>query len=467
MRFGSFLPATTCRIHTFHVGMSSQDTSFENRSASRAGAEPSPRAGAALCLSGGGYRATLFHIGALRRLNECGLLGWLDSVVSVSGGSFTAAHIARKVSPWPRVGEAFPDWENTVAAPLRAFCRVDVRTPAAWQGLTNPLRLWNQGGFPAQLVEEAVRRFLHPGSLSDLPEHPRFTIQASDVDRGTLFRFERDRLVRGARPYATRPTDTIARAVAASACFPPVFAPVPASDEPGRFSRKGASGPVLLSDGGLYDNLGLQPAIQNHKHVLISDAGAPWDYSVQSRGLGMLIGRYPTVLMRQVQNLRMREWISLRDNKWLHPARRIEGAWWSLTSPKPSTLPNEGSSLGPRPQGYPDEFLEAFVVNCRTDLNSFSTAEAIVLENAGYMHCAIALHDRFTLPPGLPAPPAPQWPHPQVANAAEASRFLGDTANRMPGGWWRFLEHMMREHDLPTTLPQPDTLTFTHSDDLR
>src|SRR6266566_10119491 len=49
-----------------------------------------PQEGLALCLSGGGYRAMLFHLGALWRLNELGYLPRLDRVSSVSGGSITA-----------------------------------------------------------------------------------------------------------------------------------------------------------------------------------------------------------------------------------------------------------------------------------------------------------------------------------------------------------------------------------------
>src|SRR5438093_6777810 len=49
-----------------------------------------PEKGIALCLSGGGYRAMLFHVGALWRLNELGYLPKLDRVSSVSGGSITA-----------------------------------------------------------------------------------------------------------------------------------------------------------------------------------------------------------------------------------------------------------------------------------------------------------------------------------------------------------------------------------------
>jgi NTE family protein len=49
-----------------------------------------PENGTALCLSGGGYRAMLFHLGALWRLYELGLLRTIKRISSVSGGSITA-----------------------------------------------------------------------------------------------------------------------------------------------------------------------------------------------------------------------------------------------------------------------------------------------------------------------------------------------------------------------------------------
>src|SRR5215470_5372477 len=53
-----------------------------------------PQPCVALCLSGGGYRAMLFHVGVLWRLNELGWLARLDRVSSVSGGSITAGVLA-------------------------------------------------------------------------------------------------------------------------------------------------------------------------------------------------------------------------------------------------------------------------------------------------------------------------------------------------------------------------------------
>src|SRR6266576_3918755 len=66
----------------------SQSTSQANRQ------QPGqPRDGIALALSGGGYRAMLFHTGALIRLNELGLLRQLKRVSSVSGGSISAGYL--------------------------------------------------------------------------------------------------------------------------------------------------------------------------------------------------------------------------------------------------------------------------------------------------------------------------------------------------------------------------------------
>ena len=60
-----------------------------------------PEPGTAICLSGGGYRAMLFHVGALWRLNEAGYLPKLERVSSVSGGSITAGVLGLA---WPKLG---------------------------------------------------------------------------------------------------------------------------------------------------------------------------------------------------------------------------------------------------------------------------------------------------------------------------------------------------------------------------
>jgi NTE family protein len=81
-----------------------------------------PQDGIALCLSGGGYRAMLFHLGALWRLNEIGYLPKLARISSVSGGSITAGLLGLK---WARL--AFDAqgvsgvFEAEVVQPIRAL----------------------------------------------------------------------------------------------------------------------------------------------------------------------------------------------------------------------------------------------------------------------------------------------------------------------------------------------------------
>src|SRR3954466_16205938 len=86
------------------------------------------RQGMALCLSGGGFRAALFHLGGLRRLNELGVLSQVDVISSVSGGSIVAAHLAERIPIWPEPGDTVTNWEESVAAPFRSFVRRNRRT---------------------------------------------------------------------------------------------------------------------------------------------------------------------------------------------------------------------------------------------------------------------------------------------------------------------------------------------------
>ena len=63
-----------------------------------------PVDGVGLCLSGGGYRAMLFHVGVVWRLHDAGWLERLDRVSSVSGGSITAGALALALAAAGRRG---------------------------------------------------------------------------------------------------------------------------------------------------------------------------------------------------------------------------------------------------------------------------------------------------------------------------------------------------------------------------
>ncbi len=126
----------------------------------------------ALWLAGSGYRAALFHLGALTRLNELGLLAQLGTVGAVSGGSIVAALLARRVA-WPIQG-AYRDWPERVAEPLRTIARRNARARAL---LRRPL---SRTASEAVLEERYARELA--GSPSEGPAAgPRVVFGASGL----------------------------------------------------------------------------------------------------------------------------------------------------------------------------------------------------------------------------------------------------------------------------------------------
>lgn len=113
------------------------------------------RHGIALALSGGGYRAPLFHLGAVRRLNELGVLPQLTTFGSVSGGSILNAQLATNL-PWPlTVRMSDVEWNRRVGAPIRSFTSQDIRTDLDRFSDAEQAVLENHGYF---LADAALKR---------------------------------------------------------------------------------------------------------------------------------------------------------------------------------------------------------------------------------------------------------------------------------------------------------------------
>lgn len=368
------------------------------------------RWGIGLCLSGGGYRATLFHLGALRRLNELGILGRDDfrTVSSVSGGSIIAALLATALATRierPASG-VIPDgaWDHEVRDPMRAFTRRNIRTGA----IAKRFLPWNwfRESTAVQAIAKTYEERLTPLKLQDLPDRPDFVLCATDMAWGVNWTFTRARMGDYQAGYMKPPPDfPLARAVAASACFPPVFNPLPMPVKPadltgGRVKpgpeRDGALRDLRLTDGGDYDNMGLEPVWKSHAVVLVSDAGGLFT-AEDDRGLFWRIGRYQNIQEMQARGLRKR---------WLIAsflAGSLEGAYWGIGSAR-SRYGEDG--------GYSKALAHEVLAEIRTDLDAFSDAEAAVLENHGYLlaDAGIAAHA-----PTLRRDPVPpvRIPHPE------------------------------------------------------
>src|SRR5699024_6168208 len=124
---------------------------------------------------------------------------------------------------------------------------------------------------PARTIGEelaaALRRELFGTfTLQQLPRRPVFDFNATNLRNGARWVFTRDWMGEDTSGWVADPETRLAVAVAASAAFPPFLSPV-VLRMPGRADR------VVLTDGGVYDNLSMEPVIDRSATVLVSDGG--------------------------------------------------------------------------------------------------------------------------------------------------------------------------------------------------
>jgi NTE family protein len=284
--------------------------------------------GIGLCLSGGGYRAMLFHLGALWRLNEVGYLPRLSRVSSVSGGSITAGALALG---WDKL--AFDDrgvspvFEREVAAPLHRLAGETIDRGSIIRGMLGPGSIGNR-------VAAAYRKHLFgPATLQDLPDRPRFVFNATNIQSGALWRFSKPFMRDYKVGEVKNPEVELAVAVAASSAFPPFLSPVvlelpasaysPRADEP--LHRPPFTTKVALTDGGVYDNLGLETVWKRYETVLVSDGGGKMGGQPEpKRDWARQAYRVLGVIDTQVRNLRKRQVI----DSYKGGVRK--GAYWGI-----------------------------------------------------------------------------------------------------------------------------------------
>ena len=97
-----------------------------------------PGDGVALCLSGGGYRAMLFHVGVVWRLHEAGWLQRIDRVSSVSGGSITSGVLALAWTKLSQSADRKKAFQDLVVAPVRKMAGTSIDTRAVLVGALAP-----------------------------------------------------------------------------------------------------------------------------------------------------------------------------------------------------------------------------------------------------------------------------------------------------------------------------------------
>lgn len=350
-----------------------------------------------LCLSGGGYRAMLFHAGALARLNDEGILEKIDMISSVSGGSIAAGLLA---FVWPRLrfeGGVATNFKEEYLAKILKFSQVFADAPSIVKSWVNPFS--TAADEAAKLFEKDLLEGKRP-TLKSLPQRPWFVFCSSNLSTGSLFRMSSHYIADYRIGISTKADLPLATAIAASAAFPPVLSPLRLDLSVFEWNKTKLdpsvgnpvpAGRAVLSDGGVYDNLGIEPTLKRCDRVLVSDAGAPWHYSNKSfwNYLGQL-RRVVDTVQNQVGSLRVRGLIAIfnatkkAEELGLDPAvraalnARTRGVYWSISG-KAKDLSTHASL-----QFTPSSIVAADI---GTYLHFLGAAETEHLVNWGYHVC--------------------------------------------------------------------------------
>jgi NTE family protein len=220
----------------------------------------------------------LFHLGALWRLNQLGHLQDLKRVSSVSGGSILAGVLA---AAWSNLdfdahgrAECF---EEYVATPVMDLAGRTIDVGSIFKGLLLPFTS------ASDQLDRAYRQYLFGDmKMQDIPSRPEFIFNATNLQTSQGWRISKyymgDPLVGIIKSEDLR----LSTVVAASSAFPPFLSPLvidiselefiepekapefrallPPSPDVAihQKDRQAYRDRVVLSDGGIADNLGLE-----------------------------------------------------------------------------------------------------------------------------------------------------------------------------------------------------------------
>lgn len=393
----------------------SKDDGFRMSEADTQSSAEHENDGITLLLSGGGFRATLFHLGVIRYLRESNRLKDVREIFSISGGSILAAHMAHNYSDYVLGDDKrFSD----VAGRLVKFTQQGVREKIIrlralfWMSIpflvlllfstTYFFRQWSFiwyaflfAGvgvfFLIRLLEKCTRpintlardyeRLLPKFRSKDLGnENVSFHILATNLTTGNIASFTRGKILWdvGGSEQASIPTadHPVSNAVAASSSFPALFSPVELGNRSPGLSPGVFNDSQFLTDGGVFDNLGLraEKLLGSGTNVLVvSDAERKFDWKTKESHFWPMVRfqRTTDIMMKRSTTL---EFEILKSDNCRHSQTKF-ARLQEVELEKP-----EGVEVT-----MPSPEVLRHARNMRTDLDEFSNQEVQSLFSAGYL----------------------------------------------------------------------------------
>jgi predicted acylesterase/phospholipase RssA len=396
-------------------------------------------------LSGGGFRASLFHIGVLARLAELDLLRHVEVFSCVSGGSILGAYYYLKVRQLLEEKEdgkiRREDYVQLVQAMARDFL-ASVQRNMRTRVVSNLFDNWKMAASSrysrsdrlAELYEKHIYSLLGPAQtltmdelgIRPLGQHfvsrgednwrrqnkvPGLVLNATILNTGHNWQFTTSFMGESAFSvdeeidgnwllrrlnYWEAPAEhqkiPLGQAVGASACVPGLFEPIALHDLYPKDTEQHPKMVVRLVDGGVHDNQGVVSLIeQDCSVIVVSDASGQMTSDPEPGGgfIAPLL-RTNSVLMERVrqsqfQDLKARLRAGLLKGLMIVHMKKafdVEAIDWRTCNEPPTE--SDGQQTDFLPYGVRKE-LQAMLAAVRTDLDSFSDIEGHALMTSGYL----------------------------------------------------------------------------------
>lgn len=390
-----------------------------------------------LALSGGGFRATLFHLGTLAAFDERGCLSRIKAITAVSGGSILAAHCSLNWGQYVRDGVLHAsapivrmiierDVRGAIGRrlPYISFARsllqilawvigwLDFILPLRW---IEKIRRWSdQLTTTGQLIRFYDHELFHDHVLSDLAKSmagdvppPEINLLATNASLAATASFS----AKGLKPVVPDPDEAnlraastgpesgtgtplatsngrrrfgadvtrVSTAVAASSAFPAFFTPVTIDQDVYHWeSRSILPRRFLLTDGGVIDNLGIKQFLADNVRgrVVLSDASATVDWETQHSRLLLIRNMFRTIDLMNYFNGRLRR--SFAQGREGPYSRLVRIGIDDVVEP-----PTPSNNSGPRNPFLVDVEVDK-LRSIRTDFDRFSPGEVAALVRHGY-----------------------------------------------------------------------------------
>lgn len=359
----------------------------------------------ALALSGGGVRAMAYHAGLLKHLAEKGHLERVGAISTVSGGSLLVGLIYRLNNyEWPTSNQylekVYPQIKNKL-------CSKSIQASTICRALFNPLN-WVFLLSRANIVAKTIQSDWDiQCNLSKIPLYPEWTINGTTAESGRRFRFKNNSLGDYMLGYASPEKLPLSLAMAASAGFPGGIGPlVINSKEYKWFKRESWDAPldsqvevqlpykkIHIYDGGVYDNLGLEPFFDNGRlelkenfknqpcSLIVSNAGKPYNDNFSSNPLNIFrAAKVIDITMDQAKSLRVRSLMTFFNLKGGNGAY-LEIGETSLESYQKYSSP-KSNFVAPENEQTKDETIRA--ANYSTTLGKMNVLDFERIATNGY-----------------------------------------------------------------------------------